>query len=474
MKRFFAFFLTLGVMMFAACEPATEDPAITITSATTMEFEAEGGQGEITYTITTPANGLQVVAYCNASWIDGLTSGESVTFIVLANQSESPREDKILITYGNSCNFEVTVKQKSAEPAPEPEFDKELTLKYMYGEYYGTEYTNGSTYNYYITLSDYAIDEEGYYPDNATVYALDLFSSVKGEGEYVTIPNGTYTLDLYESFAANTLGSGYSCMADANDNYYFLSEATVVVNDNSIDAVLKFEDGQLHHITYKGSLFAYNSEGDGSGDDDWGDDEWGDEWEDYYYTTLTDDFSFAVDSEDAYCYCGYYGDFYEIGYNNHYVEFYEDINTGNGLYLLLDLLGTPTSTTVEGTYTALDEYATDYEYTFVTGYPDEEGYMFGSWITTIEDGQVTETSMYAPLYDGTITISNNGGIMTAKINCHDDAGNAITGTFTAAYESYNGLEGMSYSPSKVRKQESVRPLASNKNRKTIARKASVK
>lgn len=312
MKRFFTFAVALCALLFAACEPesaTTLDSKLTRTSAAIMEFNAAGGAGEITYTLENPANGVQVIAHCEASWIDGLTSSDNkVTFTVDANTTGQSRLTTIAVTYGSNCKFEVTVSQSA---------------------------TGGNT----------------------------------------------------------------------------------------------------------------------GGDDD-GNDDGGSNDDDYYYaySNLTEDYSFNIAGGNAYGYIDFYGDYYEVGVNNFYLDLYEDIENGQGLNIFIDLLASTSATNFVGTYTPY--YTSDSDsYTFIEGYSDEEGYLLGSWIATLTDGEISEGPL-APITLGSVTIAttNEANVYTVTLDCEDDLGYKISGTYKGELEYGDMSEESSVAPKKANKK----------------------
>ena len=56
----------------------SQDPVLTLTSNSTMEFTADGGDGVITYTLENAVEGVAVKAECNAKWIKDLTVAENI------------------------------------------------------------------------------------------------------------------------------------------------------------------------------------------------------------------------------------------------------------------------------------------------------------------------------------------------------------------------------------------------------------
>nr|MBR2111137.1 BACON domain-containing protein [Alistipes sp.] len=154
MKKLFYLLLALP-LVFAACEPDTpeqdveKEAVLTLTSEAEMNFEAEGGEGVITYTAEwkdvtrySPVPEPVVEATCEAQWVENLTVAENITFTVLANEADA-RETKVVVTYGGK-SFEVAVKQAAKQnDQPEPPTGVNLEAKYLYGDYYGDEYSPG-------------------------------------------------------------------------------------------------------------------------------------------------------------------------------------------------------------------------------------------------------------------------------------------------------------------------------------------
>ena len=136
MKKLFYLLLALP-LVFAACEDPNQEidkpqpepekeyaAELTLTSDAEMNFEAEGGEGVITYTakmveVTREAAEPKVEAACEAAWVENLTVAEDITFTVAANEADA-RETKVTVTYGDK-SFEVAVKQAAKQnEQPEP------------------------------------------------------------------------------------------------------------------------------------------------------------------------------------------------------------------------------------------------------------------------------------------------------------------------------------------------------------------
>ncbi len=148
------FYLLLAApLAFAACnetpepepqpkpEPEVEEPKLTLSSDATMEFEAAGGEGVITYTLENAVEGTELTATCEADWVLNLTAGETVTFAVAENEAEEARETKVVVAYGK-LSFEVAVKQaaKQAEAPKAPVFElvSEETMEFGQEQTLGT------------------------------------------------------------------------------------------------------------------------------------------------------------------------------------------------------------------------------------------------------------------------------------------------------------------------------------------------
>ena len=159
------FLLLLALpLFFAGCSeflgentPANNDIKLTLTSEATLNFEAEGGKGTITYTLTNAAEDDIATAACAADWITNLTAGRSITFDVLANKGEA-RNTIIAVTYKHKY-FEVTVNQAANEnPNDEPNDDPEdpedatFVATHLDGGYYA-QYFGSVGYNYYLILT---------------------------------------------------------------------------------------------------------------------------------------------------------------------------------------------------------------------------------------------------------------------------------------------------------------------------------
>lgn len=295
---------------------------------------------------------------------------------------------------------------------PEPAEDIVFNATFFGGEYYAPE-GDVTTHNYYFGLSDVVVDG-GYAVEGATYFYFDLYNTEFNET--ITIPNGVYTLDPTDSCDNLTAGAYYTYGFYVQDPetiiWYIPTSGTVTVSDNKIVAEFVLEDGRKATVTYEGNISLGNTGGNEGGNG---------------ISTLEGDLEL---NETGWTHLAqYYGDYYTADTDNWFVEVYEDPYTGNGGYLLLDLLVDPSNDDWRGTYTLLTDLS-DAKGKFVAGGVDEDGYMLGCWYAELADGGIG--GAIAPIADGTITITaGENGAMTIAYDCVDDNGNKITGSVTA-------------------------------------------
>ena len=273
-------------------------------------------------------------------------------------------------------------------------------------QFFGGEYYEGPRHNYYFVLSDVEADGNEAV-EGATYYYFDVYSDELNEN--LTLPNGVYTFDITNSYAAGTFTEeyGFAFYAGGSQDtvwYMYDEGSTLTVTDGKIVAELLMQDGSKHTVTYEGDLSCGAAGG----------------------SELTEDMEINVSGWTIYA--EYYDQFYSNDTDNWYVSIYEDFESGSGRYFVLDLLADfATSVDYRGTFTASDSCGIN---TFMPGYIDD-GYLAGSWYAELEDGSVS--GIMAPLTDGTITVTYNGdGTQTFAFDCRNDLGYKITGTVQGA------------------------------------------
>lgn len=300
---------------------------------------------------------------------------------------------------------------------PEPGEDYAFNAPYLYGEYYSPEDMGISAHNYYVILSN-DVEFDGETPNpNHTYFFIDFYAATTDDTH--TIPNGVYTLDLEDSCYAGTCGGYYTYGMEVNAEgeygWIIPNEGTVTVTDGKIVAEFVLDDGRNATITYEGnlSLNPYDDGGNTGGNTG-------------ANSTLTSDL--VLDGTNFTYHAEYYGDWYSSDTDNWWITIYEDDETKSGRYFQLDLLA--------------DYYADNWglEYkpwevgnlvnTYVPG-TIENSSLSGCWYAELTENSISGDM--APITGGTIDVTFNAdGTKTFTFDCVDDAGNAITGSITAA------------------------------------------
>ena len=332
--------------------------------------------------------------YTEASLV---VTSEGITLTAIIDGEEH------IVTYTGSLDIAVEV---------EPEVEA-VEFGYAMANYMGDYYNPGVADNFQLILSDLGWDEDGWELPNAAYYIFDIYTEVV-DGE-LAIPYGVYEFDMTSSCAPNTIDAAYTKYIlldeygwDYADEAYFTS-GTLTVDADGIVAELEAEDGNVHKVAYKGAvtnIVDYSDEFGGGGD---GDEILSTLWEDWYC-------NFSDCSMDY----TWYGDYYEVGYDNWLLYLMPNGEVGDGLQL--DLLSNDV-----GLYELSGEYVISKSQEKFTAYPGYEsgGYMEGSWYFN------ADFSQYAPLVDGDIYITNNGDTtFTIEVDAYDDAGNNIYGSWT--------------------------------------------
>lgn len=412
MKKYFLL-LAMALVAMVSCE-SVETPAgpceLKLISSAVMDFTADGGQGVIDYTLTGVKEGELPTAESGADWITNITVADKITFDIALNEVTEQRTATIYVEYGEQ-NFSVQIVQAAAGPKPDIYFEATA----LNGESYGDKYTNGKSYDYYAILSKNGTT--GYmdlYLD--TYYRFDIYSDTP-PSEPLTLPVGVYEFDDYDLSTPGTFGSGYSfrfqTFEDGTYKENRVLDGKIVVTENHIEALVKYDDGKLHKITYDGSLeLSYIQIPN-----------------DPPYSRLTKDYTFENSGVMRML---YYGDTYGLGGANWLVEVMDNTEKMNGDYFRVNLVAndnTYSADSVWGTYTAVateDEVAKG---TFVAGTEAGVNEYYHSWYWVIEDNLVNH-DYGAPLSTGSVNIAKEGSSYIMTIDCMDDNGHKIQGTYT--------------------------------------------
>lgn len=288
----------------------------------------------------------------------------------------------------------------------------ELTFDYAYGTYFGDQYTPDYADNFFLFLSDMGVDEDGWELPNARYFRFDLYSEIIDTTNGISIPYGTYTLDVNNSGEPGTIAAGNSAYykMDADGWDYAeegaISAGTVTIDENGIVAEVMIA-GSWYKVTFNGVAGPFDEVTSGGG------------FSEGPYSTLADDMDCSLG--DHTLYYEYYGDWYEVGNMNWTFAIMPSEFVGD--FIQFDVLADTTSTEeFFGEYTIADTFEA---YTATIGYIDGDGLMSGSWYYT-NDGITM-----APFVSGTLSIVDKGNnTATVNFDVLDDLGFKITGSWT--------------------------------------------
>ncbi|MBP3547642.1 MAG: BACON domain-containing protein [Alistipes sp.] len=218
-------------------DPVVEEPVLTLTSDATMEFAAEGGAGEITYTLENAQEGVELTAECVAGWVTDLVAGEKVTFAVAANEGDA-RDAKIVVAYG-AQKFEVVVKQEAKAVVPQqPTEFVPVKVKAM-------RYSTG---NFLLNL----------FVNDSKSHVFDIYDEVNPNDLYLS--DGTYTSE------DGTIGLADSEFYNGSKSVGMESaELTLTLNEADWTMTIEGEfvstEGQAHTINWTGVVEGFSYPG---------------------------------------------------------------------------------------------------------------------------------------------------------------------------------------------------------------------
>ena len=416
MKKLF-FILSLMLVMFAACEPSAQNDgktAIKILSELPIEVDFHGGEQIITYKIVNPLPGVELQASCPKSelWITDLVAKNGVLkFVVARNKESNERMTTIKLTYGEIVE-EILVAQSVR---PDDAYDYDITATIFGGEYTGN---NGEDcYNYYVQLGNGEIDE---FNDDANAYYYYFDIYVKGRGgDHPILPNGTYNFDGKSSEAVGTFTKEFSKVhfndaAGQHVEEFEMASGRVTVTDNKFEALVYMTDGTVHHIVYEGELYVPSVVPSPE-----------------YSSKLTEDLEF--DLSTGYIRLFYYGDEFGIGADYWSVALMEDSGAANGAYIqvkiLTNSLGDKSYESIAGVYTPCSDLEPQ-KGCFLRGLLEGQMYI-GSQYYFLTNGYI-ENNLGGPIYDGQIEIKVEDNKFNVTVDCMDDNGHKIKGTFSCS------------------------------------------
>lgn len=414
MKNFLLCFVAVCAVVLSSCEGAETvvEPKLELTSKANIRLSADSNEVVITYTIANPiADEVVSVDLVNDAMFESVDSSQygAVSVVVTENLSEDVREGAIIVKY-LSESLTVKVEQEGNSGAVIPVERVEITATQLIGTYYG-DYLAEGLGHYWIILSNGGIVDGEVLP-NTEFFRFDILGPLAADIEAIKVPDGKYTYDFYNNFKEYTIlnlgNSDYTYVDDAGEGWAInFDSAELIVEGNRFELVALVENKEFH-VSFEGDYTIGNTTISDS------------------ISNLTSDLEIDVSNCDVTL--NSYGDYWLCGYCNWVVEFISKKGLTNGVYLVLDLLGTTldTSSGFVGTYTSAgfedEEHRTPNfgPGVFVPGVriSDNGVYMQGSLYQRYDNGKGIEQ---APLHDGTITISDNGdGTYRILVDAIDD------------------------------------------------------
>ena len=417
MKKLFTL-LALALFCLSACEknetpqePVDTTTSVEVLSEIPMTIAYQGGKSLILFEIKNPVEGVRVTAYSNAFWVKDVMANDGVvSFVADRNTTSNRREGVITIKYGDIEKYVGLIQ----EVRPEGEYDYETVATVFGGEYLGN--AGEDNYNYYVQLGTGEINETNN-GANAVYYYFDIYAKNRG-GEHPILANGTYEFDRNNSCYVGTFTAEHS-KAHFNDGdgqpetSFEMKSGTVTVTDNKFEAIVTMSDGTLHRIVYEGELYVPSVVESPA-----------------YSSKLTEDFTF--DLSTGYLRLFYYGDEYGIGADYWSIALMEDSGARNGAYfqikLFTDSCEDASYDSLAGVYTPCSDLAPQ-KNCFIKGLV--EGVMYvGSQYYVVEN-YVINNNLGAPIYDGQIEIAVDGNDVSVTLDCIDDNGHKIQGSFSS-------------------------------------------
>ena len=332
--------------------------------------------------------------------------------------------------------------------AREPEVEAtEFTANYDYAYDYGDVYAEGTADNFFFFLSDLGLGSDGYEVANGKYYRFDIYTDIIDTTNGITLPDGTYEIDLEDSCAPGTFGFSYSAYYAIDESGYdyaeviYMYDGYLVKEGNEVYAEVLLNNA-VHTISFTGDITIYDSRDPEEDPDTPVDPEDPEDPEDPTpgegVSTLTGDLELNI--PNASYALEYYGDYYGGNTDNWVFYIYEDAETYNGAFIMLDFLSDYYADDIAATYTPTSASGPYNINTYFTGYIDGED-MWGCWYVDMVDGDMGKA--IAPIADGDIKIElanvDGDDVYTITLDCVDDAGNKITGTIVANPIDYSAM-----------------------------------
>ena len=231
------FFLLLALpLAFAACETTPDTPqeqpkgaTLELTSNPTMEFDADGGQGNITFLYdgnnlntninTNPSTGRVLTVECDADWISVASEidvlAERIPFSVEANSQTEPREATIKASI-KELVIEVLVKQ-AAYNEPTNEYIEGWAINGTMNNWEKSEATPMTEEGNYFVAKQIALTSN----DNFNFIFDGGIKNYGGNGQ-ASEPNYAYEAKSWGSNISVSLDGEYDIYLSADLEHYYI------------------------------------------------------------------------------------------------------------------------------------------------------------------------------------------------------------------------------------------------------------
>jgi hypothetical protein len=414
MRKLLFGFIAIVALLASSCEPTTNngvlDTKLELTSNDKIRVTRDGGEFEITYTLTDPVDGTDVKAtIINSAMITKADTSHPgvVKIAVSANTSNAVREGAVVVSYG-ALSFTVVVEQDYSTSGENPIERVTIEANQLVGNYYGDNLASGVGHYWIILTKDGFVD--GNVVANSEFFRLDILGPMPSDMSDIKIPDGTYTFDYgtkLDPFTIVNIGNTDYTWVDEDLEGWAktLEDATLKVSGNRFELVA-LADMVEYTVTFEGEY----SIGQTVITD--------------YVSSLTKDT--VIDVSNCYASVSSYGDYWSCGYNNWCIEFLCNDGMKYGTYLVIDFLNNSTTdftgSYVASGFSAEDETKPDFRAdVFIPGFrvADDADLLLGSLFMVYKDGLCVSQ---APLYEGSVTITANGdGTYTIVVDALDDA-----------------------------------------------------
>lgn len=292
-----------ALLVVGGCQKQVLDPPSLKLDTNEFTAPASGGEVEVPYVLKngTEGAGVSVDPVEDYTWVTGTrVESSSIYVTVTANDTEAERTAEFTVSYpGITKALEFSITQ-DAGSAPAPDYDYESVMSHFYMEFYEGEGYGGED-EYVVCISDISLASQDFEP-GGTYYQFDIYVPA-GSG---TILTGNYPVGAPGETAAMTVSQDtgltfYRYEGDPGVEAALVEGSLSVSAEGDIytfDAVMTDEFGDVHHVSYTGSIEPEPAPEPIPGECDYEhepavceleyDADYGDNGEDRYYLTFSD------------------------------------------------------------------------------------------------------------------------------------------------------------------------------------------